>query len=158
MALRGFTTHPLVVRRLTVLRTRAVTPRMRRITLTGAQLRSFDAGGAHQPAFASTAFDDHVKLVWSEGGDVAAALPVQLPHGIEWPPCPERIARDYTPRRFDPQTGELDLDFVVHGHGPAVTWAERAEPGDVLHIVGPKSSTVLPGGLDWIVLAGDETA
>ncbi|MEV0650775.1 siderophore-interacting protein [Phytomonospora sp. NPDC050363] len=158
MAQRGFTTHPLVVRRLTVLRTREVTSRMRRITLTGDDLRPFDRSGARQPGFASSAFDDHVKLVFTEGGDLAAALPVQLPHGIEWPPCPDRIARDYTPRRFDPDSGELDLDFVVHGHGPAVTWAQNAVPGDVLHIVGPKSSTVLPGDLDWIVLAGDETA
>ena len=86
------------------------------------------------------------------------ALPTQLERGIEWTRSTNRIARDYTPRRVDAEAGELDLDFVLHGHGPAASWAREASPGDDLHLVGPKSSTVLPTDLDWLVLLGDETA
>ena len=35
------------------------------------------------------------------------------------------VARDYTPRRFNPQTRELTIEFVIHGTGPATEWAAR---------------------------------
>lgn len=157
MAQRGLQTHPLVVRRLEVLRTRDVTRRMRRVTLTGPQLATFDHPAGRQPAFTSPAFDDHVKIVFAEG-DLDEALPVQLSHGIEWPASSSRVTRDYTPRRLEAETAELDLDFVLGHDGPASQWAERVQPGAPLWIVGPKSSTVLPDDLDWIWLLGDETA
>ena len=43
----------------------------------------------------------------------------------------------------------------MHGDGPA---AERAAPGQVLGIGGPRGSFVVPMGFDWHVLIGDETA
>lgn len=153
MARRAFTSHPLVLRRVTVRRNELITPRMRRIVLGGDGLRGFAAPG----------FDDHVKLLFAASGDVAAVLPRQLPGGIEWTPAPDRLTRDYTPRRVDLAAEEITLDVVVHGgahggnHGPAAQWAERAAPGDDLHFVGPKSSVRLPPDLDWVVLVGDET-
>ncbi|MFC0247891.1 siderophore-interacting protein [Citricoccus parietis] len=158
MAQHEFVSHPLTVRRVQVLRTTEVTPRMRRVTLTGDQLGAFAVGGLDRPGFASPTFDDHVKLIFASDGDIASALPEQVPGGIEWGPSSTRQGRDYTPRRVDPVRREVDLDFVLHGHGPAASWARDAQPGDDLWFVGPKSSTVLPEGLDWIVLAGDETA
>lgn len=158
MPQRNFVTHPLVLRELTVARLIDVTPRMRRVTLTGDQLRAFSNAGFDLPAFVSDGFDDHVKLVFSETGDATEALPVQRAHSIDWLENTVTLTRDYTPRRFDPVLGELDLDFVRYGDGPAATWAEGASIGDVLHMVGPKSSVVLPADIDWIVLAGDETA
>lgn len=155
---RTFLTHPLTVRQVTVRQVADLNPRMRRITVGGPQLGSFTSGGHPQPAFTSPGFDDHVKLIFASDGDLLGALPTQLEHGIEWPASSTRIARDYTPRRVDPVAGELDLDFVLHGHGPAAAWAREAAPGDDLHLVGPKSSTVLPAELDWLVLVGDETA
>ena len=158
MPTRDFTTHPLVLRELTVTRTAQVTPRMRRITLSGAQLGPFRRNGWPMPAFAAPGFDDHVKLVFATDGDLAAALPVQREHSIDWPPAPHRAGRDYTPRRHDPVTGELDLDFVLHGTGPAASWAASATVGDTVHVVGPKASAVLPDDVAWVLLAGDETA
>lgn len=155
---RTFRTHPLTVRQVTVRRVTDLNPRMRRITVAGPQLAAFSSGGYPQPAFTSPGFDDHVKLIFASDGDLLGALPTQLEHGIEWPASATRVARDYTPRRVDPVAGELDLDFVLHGHGPAAAWARAASPGDELHLVGPKSSTVLPDELDWLVLVGDETA
>lgn len=158
MPQRNFVTHPLVLRELTVARVVDVTPRMRRVTLTGPQLREFTNAGFDLPAFVSRGFDDHVKLVFAEGGDLAEALPIQRAHSIDWPETGFTATRDYTPRRFDAERGELDLDFVRHGDGPAAGWAEQAKAGDALHIVGPKSSLVLPPDVEWMLLAGDETA
>jgi NADPH-dependent ferric siderophore reductase len=155
---RAYTTHPLVVRRVTVRRILEVTPRMRRIVVGGDELGPIVGDGVTHPAFAAPGFDDHLKLIFAADGDVRAALPAQLPHGIEWGPSEHRTARDYTPRRFDAVARELDLDFVLHGDGPAAEWASRAMVGDELWFVGPKSSLRLPEHLDWIVLIGDETA
>ena len=66
--------------------------------------------------------------------------------------------RDYTPRRYDLELGELDIDFVLHGDGPASTWAEQAAPGQFLHIGGPRGSMVVPDIFDSYLLIGDETA
>ncbi|MFD5051232.1 siderophore-interacting protein [Streptomyces tendae] len=157
-ARRAFTTHPLVLRRVTVRRALDVTPRMRRVVLGGEQLGAFTRDGMDHPAFAAPGFDDHVKLILASDGDVRAALPAQLPHGIEWTTAENRLTRDYTPRRVDPAAGEVDLDFVTHGDGPAAAWARAARVGDELWFVGPKSSLRLPERPDWILLAGDETA
>lgn len=156
MALREFVTHPLVLRRLEVLSVRDVTPRMRRVTLGGPELAAFARDGLAHGPFLSPGFDDHVKLLFADDGDVASVLPLQLAEGIEWTQAPARQARDYTPRRVTET--EVDLDFVLHGAGPAVSWARSAQPGDDLWIVGPKSSIVLPEQPDWVLLIGDETA
>lgn len=158
MAHHSFTTHPLILRRLEVLRVHDVTPRMRRVTLGGPELAEFERDGLRHGAFHTPVFDDHVKAIFASPEELPAVLPVQLAQGIEWTAAPARIARDYTPRRVDIEAGEMDLDFVLHGHGPASDWARGATPGDVLWVVGPKSSLVLPTDLDWMVLAGDETA
>lgn len=158
MAHHALVVHPLVLRQARVERVVDVTPRMRRVTLTGEQLGAFTTGSIELPAFASPAFDDHVKLIFASDGDVHSVLPTQLPHGIEWEPSSTRQGRDYTPRRYDPETRELDLDFVLHGDGPAASWARDARPGDELWFAGPKSSTVVPADVDWVLLAGDETA
>ncbi|MGO2524925.1 MAG: siderophore-interacting protein [Brevibacterium aurantiacum] len=158
MAHHDLRTHPLVVRRVQVLRAQDVTSRMRRITVGGQQLRAFSASGFDLPAFTCPGFDDHIKLIFSASGDVEGALPVQRASSIDWPECDHRLGRDYTPRRWDERMGELDLDFVLHGDGPAAEWARSACPGDDLWFVGPKSSTLLPEDIDHFVLAGDETA
>lgn len=156
MALREFVTHPLVLRRLEVLSARDITPRMRRVTLGGEEMTAFERDGLAHGPFHAPGFDDHVKVLFAEHGDVEQVLPVQLAEGIEWTPAPERQARDYTPRRVE--NGEVDFDFVMHGAGPAISWARSAKPGDSLWIVGPKSSIVLPETSDWVLLVGDETA
>ncbi|MCY1399638.1 NADPH-dependent ferric-chelate reductase [compost metagenome] len=139
--------HEIKRRRLEVLRVVDLTPRMRRITLGGPELAGFVSLGT----------DDHVKLLFPQSAEQAAALEtLVLGAGKDNGPLPEM--RDYTPRRYDLNTLELDIDFVLHGDGPASTWAEQAKPGQFLHIGGPRGSMIVPDMFDSYLLIGDETA
>lgn len=123
--------HELKRRSLTVARLERVAPKMLRVVLTGAELAQFTSLG----------FDDHLKLV--------------LPSSV--PDTPEM--RDFTPRRFDADAGELWIDFYLHETGPAATWAMQAAVGQSVTIAGPRGSAVIAlDGIDSHVLVGDETA
>ncbi|CAI8885914.1 siderophore-interacting protein [Pseudomonas sp. IT-P260] len=139
--------HNIKRRKLEVLRVVDLTPRMRRITLGGPELAGFISLGT----------DDHVKLLFPQNAEQAAALETMvLGAGKDNGPMPEM--RDYTPRRYDLEKLELDIDFVLHGDGPASTWAEQAQPGQFLHIGGPRGSMIVPDIFDSYLLIGDETA
>lgn len=156
---RGITVHPLSLREVEVVRVTDVTPGMRRITLAGAQLSEFtSANGFPQPAFNSTGFDDDIRLAFCYPGQSEPVLPVQKEKGLDFPKDPRPLHRAYTVRRWDPETGEFDVDFVKHGVGTATTWAYRTEAGDRVHIVGPSTSKALPADVDWLLVAGDDTA
>ena len=139
--------HEIKRRRLEVLRVVDLTPRMRRITLGGPELAGFVSLGT----------DDHVKLLFPQNAEQAAALEtLVLGAGKDNGPLPEM--RDYTPRRYDLDSLELDIDFVLHGDGPASTWAAQAQPGQFLHIGGPRGSMIVPDIFASYLLIGDETA
>ncbi|HEF4758572.1 TPA: siderophore-interacting protein [Pseudomonas putida] len=138
--------HEIKRRRLEVLRVVDLTPRMRRITLGGPELAGFVSLGT----------DDHVKLLFPQNAAEQAALDTLVLGGKNDGPMP--AMRDYTPRRYDLNTQELDIDFVLHGDGPASTWAEQAKPGQFLHIGGPRGSMIVPDIFDSYLLIGDETA
>ena len=122
---------------------------MRRITLTGDDL----------PGFVSASFDDHIKLLVPQQKGEVPGMPTLGDKGLVFPdgqPLP--AMRDYTPRRYDALTNELDIDFVLQHQGPATNWATAAEVGQTLGIAGPRGSFVMPMAFDWYVLIGDETA
>lgn len=139
--------HEIKRRRLEVLRVVDLTPRMRRITLGGPELAGFVSLGT----------DDHVKLFFPQTADEQQALETLVigPGKGDHPMPP---MRDYTPRRYDLDRLELDIDFVLHGDGPAATWAAQATPGQHLHIGGPRGSMIVPDIFDSYLLIGDETA
>ena len=139
-------THEIKRRRLNVLRVVDITPRMRRITLGGPELAGFVSLGS----------DDHIKLMFPQNAAEQAAL--QSPTFSIKGDGPQPAMRDYTPRRFDLSLGELDIDFVLHGDGPASTWAEQAQVGQHLYIGGPRGSMIVPDIFDSYLLIGDETA
>ncbi|MEH3034616.1 MAG: siderophore-interacting protein [Aeromicrobium erythreum] len=156
---RATTTHLAVLRELEVARVQEVTPRMRRLTLSGPALAAHTRDGVEVPAFTSPGFDDHVKVFVPLEGAERPVLPRQRADGLDWTTEGTRpIGKDYTPRRVDAAAGELDLDFVRHGHGLASTWAERARPGDLAWIAGPTVGQGPPHDVDWFAVAGDETA
>ncbi len=128
--------HEVRRRLLQVVRVEQLTPRLRRIVLGGDALNGFTSAAA----------DDHVKLFFPAPGEVATAFPENGP------------VRDYTPRRHDPAACELTVEFVLHGDGPASSWAAQAVPGQRLGVAGPRGSMLIPEDYAAYLLAGDETA
>jgi NADPH-dependent ferric siderophore reductase len=114
---------------------------MVRVTFTGDDLGTFAWNG---PAA-------HIKLIFPDEGQTEPPMP--QPDG----PRSTRM-RTYTPRRFDPTVPELDVDFVLHGDGPASAWAAQAKPGQALILAGPGPNYQIDPDADWFVLAGDDAA
>lgn len=140
--------HEVRLRRLDVRRVERLGPAMTRITLAGPELQGFTSLG----------FDDHVKIFLPAPGETRPRLPMIGPNGMEFKEGePKPLTRDYTPRRYDAEAGELDIDFVLHEDGPATSWASRVKPGDEAWIAGPRGSFVIPLSFDWYLLAADET-
>lgn len=139
-------THEIKRRRLQVLRVVDINPRMRRVTLGGPELAGFVSLGS----------DDHIKLLFPQNAQEQAAL--ESPSFSIKGDGPQPAMRDYTPRRYDLSIGELDIDFVLHGDGPASTWAEQVQVGQHLYIGGPRGSMIVPDIFDSYLLIGDETA
>lgn len=137
--------HEIRQRRLQVLRVTDLTPRMRRITLGGPELQGFTSLGS----------DDHIKLLFAESAEQQQAIDAR---SLGRDGAVRPTMREYTPRRIDLDANELDIDFVLHGDGPASTWAAQAAPGQTLNIAGPRASLVVPEIFDSYLLIGDETA
>ncbi|MFJ8863741.1 SIP domain-containing protein [Streptomyces sp. NPDC102451] len=156
---RRLTVRPPTLRQVEVVRTVDITPGMRRVTLSGEQLRAFTtAEGLVRPAFESPGFDDDLAFYFPYPGRRDPVLPVQAEAKLIVPKDPRPLSRAYTVRRWDPEAGELDVDFAKHGVGAGTTWACRTQPGDRIHLSGPSTSKAFPAGADWLLVAGDETA
>lgn len=113
---------------LEVVAVRDLTPRMRRVQLTSPNLDRFD---------------------YLAGQDMALTF-----RRDDAPP----VRRRYTIRHYDPDPRRLDLDFVLHGDGPGMRWAQAARPGDSIEVVGPRGKITLARNADWHLFAGDATA
>jgi NADPH-dependent ferric siderophore reductase len=101
----------------------------------------------------------HIKVLIPEPGQHEVRLPGPGPDGPVWPAGQPRPAtRTYTPRSYDGAAGTLQVQFLLHGEGPASAWAERAAAGDRLGIAGPGGRPMpAEDGARWII-AGDESA
>lgn len=151
--------HPVTLRQVEVSRIEDVTPGMRRVTFTGSQLGAFTSdNGLPQPALVSGGFDDDIRILFAHPGQPRPVLPTQAQGRLDWAKDDRPLYRAYTVRRFDPRTGELDVDFVTHGVGVATTWAQRARTGDRVHFFGPQKSAGAVPAADWLLVAGDDSA
>lgn len=142
--------HDLKARYLEVLEVQRLSPRMVRVTLGGEDLEGFTCAA---PA-------DHVRLFFPRRGKDRPAMPTVNEEGrLEWPIALRRpIHRNFTIRRYNREAAELDIDFVIHGGGPGSSWAEQARPGQVLGVLGPRASKLVPDAFHWYLLLGaDET-
>jgi NADPH-dependent ferric siderophore reductase len=130
---------------LTVVGVSDVTPAVRRVTLRA-------------PAPVVAAAGPTLSLLVPRVADPAPRWPHVARDGrIVWPEGSHGVAlRSYTARRQDPAAGELDIDFVLHGDGPAATWAAAAAPGALLGVASAAQLGDAPAG--WLLLGGDETA
>lgn len=139
--------HPFRSRHVQVLAREQISPGFIRLTVGGPELQGF----------ASAGFDDHTKLILPQAGLEKPNLP-QIVDGRPHVEGERPTMRDYTPLHFDAQQNTLQLEFAVHGTGPAVEWAQSAPIGQWLGMAGPRGSLVIAADLPWHVLLGDETA
>jgi NADPH-dependent ferric siderophore reductase len=131
----------------TLVARRPLTPRMFRVTLRG------EAFGATWPIEQP---GEIITLLFLAPGE-EVVLPLA---GWTFPPgAPEQEWRNYTVRRHDPATGEIDVDVVRHEpRGPACTWAQETPIGAGVGFAGPRVDYAPRDGATWLLLCGDETA
>ena len=115
----------------TVRQVQQLTPRMIRIVFGGPALAEFNWNG---PAA-------HIKLILGQDSPETRAP-----------------SRTYTPRLFAAERQELTVDFVLHGEGPASTWAAQAQVGQPMLIAGPGRCYALDPQAAWLLIGGDESA
>ncbi len=135
------------LRSLKVLAVLDLSPHIRRITFGAPKLRRFD-----------TPLALHAKLLLPRD-HAPLRLPKLTPVGtVDWGADHERaIIRKYTIRHIDPQSGTLDIDFVLHDlGGPGSRFAANAKVGNMIGMIGPGGGSAKPA--DWNLFAGDETA
>ena len=126
---------------------RALTPRMIRVTLRS------EAFGTTWPIEQP---GEIITLLFLDPGE-EIVLPLtgwRFPAGAT-----EQEWRNYTVRRHDPATGEIDVDVVLHEpRGPACTWAQASPIGADVGFAGPRVDYAPRDGASWLLLCGDETA
>jgi len=127
----------------------AITPRLVSVLVTGDGL----------DGFADAAPSSHLKVILPAEGQDAPSLPGRTPDGaVQAADGPPPTVRTYTPRRYDPAANTLEIQFLLHGEGPASAWAQRAKPGDKLAVAGPGGRFSLEPVADYWWLAADESA
>jgi NADPH-dependent ferric siderophore reductase len=124
------------------------------------RLVSVWVGGDALDGFQLDAPTSHIKVYLPNPGQDAPVLPVDTPDGPAWPDgdAPRPAVRTYTPRRFDAASRTLEIQFVLHGAGPASEWGERVRPGDRLAVAGPGGRFVLDPTTEAWSIFGDESA
>jgi NADPH-dependent ferric siderophore reductase len=131
----------------TLVARRPLTPRMVRVTLRS------EAFGATWPIEQP---GEIITLLFLDPSE-EVVLPLA---GWTFPPgTVEQEWRNYTVRRHVPDTGEIDVDVVLHEpRGPACTWAQDAPIGAGVGFAGPRVDYAPRPGASWLLLCGDETA
>ena len=126
-----------------------IAPRLVSVLVTGDDL----------DGFADAAPTSHLKVFLPAVGQDAPNLPEFAPDGAaRAEDGPPPTVRTYTPRRYDPASKTLEIQFLLHGEGPASEWAQRAKPGDKLAVAGPGGRFSLEPVADHWWLAADESA
>jgi len=140
-------TVPAYFREMRVVRAFDVTPRMRRVVLSGEDLGRFAHDGLH------------VRLIFPPKG----REPVWPRLGADgcpvWPEGEDAlVARVYTLRHVDVAAGEVWIDILRHDgdETPGSRFAMTAVPGERVGMTGPGGGAI-PAARSMILL-GDETA
>ncbi len=136
-------------RRAEVVSVAKIAPRLVSVLVTGPDL----------DVFADAAPTSHLKVFLPAAGQDAPNLPEYTPDGaVSAEDGAPPVVRTYTPRRYDPATRTLEIQFLLHGEGPASEWAQRAKPGDKLAVAGPGGRFSLEPVADHWFLFADESA
>ncbi|TXC68004.1 siderophore-interacting protein [Sphingomonas ginsenosidivorax] len=108
---------------------------VKRIVDVTPRMRRVTLGGEDLAHFARDRPGQWVKLFFDNGAD----------------------GRAFSIGAWRPEECEMDVNFVVHGHGLAGRWLETAKVGSIVQIAGPRSNfSHIPG--KQLFLLGDETA
>ncbi|MEV7685790.1 siderophore-interacting protein [Streptomyces bungoensis] len=143
--------------------------RVLRVRRLGPSLVRVSFGGPELDAFRSLGRDQSLSLFLPQPGQSEPVLPLDLGDGWwqAWRELPDdvrAVMRSYTLRALRHDPGEIDIDFALHGVGPASRWASRAAAGDRVLALGPAIADNRavrfrpPEDTDLVVLWGDETA
>lgn len=137
-----------IVREVTVSASHSVTANMHRVTLAGESLKDFPKD--HEGGYIKLMFHPETKQAIRNSDDLNK-LSGKRP-----------VLRTYTVRRFDEKNLQMEVDFVLHGHGDqagiASNWASQCEEGDSIMIGGPGPATIVDASADTVFLVGDMTA
>lgn len=139
---------PPPFRRVKILRTENLTPRLCRVTLSGPELEGLVVD---QPAAS-------VRVLLPAEGQNEPVIPEWAGNEFLLEGGVRPTIRTLTPRRVDPANLELDVDVVIHDGGAASGWASRVQTGDGAAVSGPARGYEIDPDRPGFVLAGDETA
>jgi NADPH-dependent ferric siderophore reductase len=135
-----------------VVRSQRISENFLRLTVGGPELADFDYQG----------WDQCFRLFFPRPGQTELRMPTSSGNG--WiaqyylmPTKTKPTVRNYTVRAFRPELNELDIDFVVHGDGPAASWAAAARPGDPVGLFDEGTMYSPNLSAEWQLLAADES-
>ncbi len=140
--------EPPPFRRVEVARVEDRSPRLRRVTFTGAELEGFQVD---EPAAS-------VRVLLPGPDSSELVIPTWNGNEFLLPDGRRPVIRTFTPRRCDEPGRELDVEIVVHGGGAASAWATGAGEGDPAAVSGPGRGYEIDPAATGFLLAGDETA
>ncbi|WP_084099718.1 siderophore-interacting protein [Demequina sp. NBRC 110051] len=121
---------------VTVAGAEQISPNLRRVTLTGEALRTWESTGQADEFVHVHIPDAEPAEGWEDDHD---------------------IARHYTIRRWNPQVPSVDIDIVTHGHGRGASWAREAVEGDAVAISDAHGYYSPPEGSTRRLLVADAT-
>lgn len=113
-----------------------ISPNLRRVTLAGDALRTWESTGQPDEFVHVHIPDAEPAPGWEDDHD---------------------IARHYTIRRWNPDAPSVEIDVVTHGHGLGATWAREAKAGDVVAISTAHGYYSPPAGSTRRLLISDAT-
>lgn len=135
-------------RRATVARLEPLTRHLVRATVAGPELEGFRID---EPAAS-------IRLLLPTTGSTDLVMPDWSGNEFLLPDGGRPLIRTFTPRYFDPEVLELDIDIVLHDGGAASAWTGEAGAGDPVAITDPGRGYRIDPTAPGFFLAGDETA
>lgn len=133
---------------VTVTRTLRLSPGMVRVTVTGPTLGEYRSTGVG---------DEYVRVHFPEADGTLPEPREREDGNWDFGEDPYPHVQPYTIRAHRPEQAEMDLDFVLHGHGRAAAWAGSAVPGERLLFGEPRALFEPPARADRFVFATDAT-
>lgn len=140
--------YAVAIRTARVIGRTQITPHMLRLTVASPAVKDV----------VTHACDDHVGVVFPLD-DGTRNDPTYDPDRqmLKWH-SPQPTMRKYTIRRHDAESGEMDLDVVLHAGGLASEWAAGAQLGEDVVLAGPPGALAFAHTYGHYVFAVDPTA